>query len=122
VRVTPEEVDSILDAQAGSLGDHPVFNMTVARARDLAEASLYRPAFKPPVTNMVLGKDGSIWLMQQPDREGRVPWLVLDSEGQAIRAVQLPSRTVLHVVDPPHVWGSTTDELGVPYVVRYRVN
>lgn len=122
VRVIKEEVDSILDTRAESLGDHPFFNVTVARARELAEASLYRPAFKPPITTMVLGRDGSIWLRQQPVADREVPWLILNSEGEAIGQVLLPVRTVLHVIDPPHIWGSTTDELDVPYLVRYQVH
>jgi len=122
LRVAQGEVDSILNAQAESLGDHPFFNVTVARARELAEASLYRPAFKPPITAMVLGRDGSIWLREQPVGDGRVPWLLLNSEGEAMGQALLPVRTVLHVIDPPHIWGSTTDELDVPYLVRYRVH
>lgn len=122
IPVAQEEVDSVLDDVAESLSGNDFFNLTAARARQLAEGSLYRPSFKPPVTDMVLGKDGSIWLRQQPDSRGTVTWLVLGVQGEATGRVQLPARTDLHVIDPPYLWGTETDELDVPYVVRFSLS
>lgn len=119
--VTQEEVDSILDAQGRFLEDSPIFNVTAARGRELAEQSLYRPQFKPLITGLVLGKDGSVWLRRQATSGAGISWLVIDSEGEPTGQVDLPTSVQVQVVDPPYIYGWETDELDVPYVVRYRI-
>jgi hypothetical protein len=119
--VDPAEADSILDAVARNLSEIPVFALTAARARDLAAATLYRPPLRAGVTQLRVAKDGGIWLGGVPDGSGGTEWLVLDRDGRPLGRVTLPSKVNPLVIDPPFLWGSETDELEVPYVVRYRV-
>ena len=119
--VRSEEVDSILDEMGSMIAEGGFFGVTAARARQLAAATLYQPAFKAGVVTMVLGRDGSIWLSQGPDGTGQDRWLILDSAGERIGRLKLPSALRLFVVDPPRIWASETDELDVPYIVRFLV-
>ena len=70
---------------------------------------------------MVLARDGSVWLSTGPDGLGHDDWLVLDSDGRPIGRVKLPVGLDVLVIDPPHLWASETDELDVPYLVRFRI-
>jgi hypothetical protein len=115
------EVDSILDAVGESLAASQFFSVTAARGREMAAATLYRPAFQPGVTQLRIAKDGGIWLAGAPEGSGRTEWLALDRDGRPLGRVRLPSNVNPLVIDPPFLWGSETDELDVPYVVRYRV-
>jgi hypothetical protein len=119
--VDPAEADSILDAVARNLSEIPVFALTAARARELAAATLYRPALRSGVTQLRVAKDGGIWLGGVPDGSGATEWLALDRDGRPLGRVTLPGKVNPLVIDPPFLWGSETDELEVPYVVRYRV-
>ncbi len=96
--------------------------------------ALYRPAARPPVGAVLAGRDGSTWIRmnEAPDppageeEDDPVPprgqrWIVLDEGGEPVRAVRLPPRTRPLFVEQDRFWGVRTDELGVEYIVRYRV-
>jgi hypothetical protein len=96
-----------------------------AATREQAEAwarnDLYLPAFHPPVSRMVIGRDGSIWLRGEALGEQRVEWRVLSPEGEPVGTVDLPARLRVIFVQGDRLWGSDSDELDVPYIVRYRL-
>ena len=56
-----------------------------------------------------------------------VPWRspavydVLEPDGRWIGQVRIPYGVTAHVMQGDHVWASTADEDGVPYVKRYRI-
>ena len=121
VPVRSEEVDSVLDERASMMAERGIFGVTQARGREWAALTLYQPAFRTGVTSMVLGRDGSIWLSRGPDGAGQDDWVVLDSAGEPIGHLKLPTGLQIFVVDPPLLWASERDELDVPYVVRFRI-
>ncbi len=53
--------------------------------------------------------------------EQRVEWRVLSPEGEPVGAVDLPTRFGVIFVQGDRLWGSDSDELDVPYIVRYRL-
>ena len=121
IRVAPQEVDSLLNDMGSMLEERGFLGVTEGRGRQWAELTFYRPTFRPGVAQMVLARDGSIWLSTGPDGLGHDDWLVLDSDGRPIGRVKLPVGLDVLVIDPPHLWASETDELDVPYLVRFRI-
>lgn len=120
VPVRPERVDSLLDARAAPLSEMGFQGLTEARAREWAEAGLYRPASHPPIEGMVVGRDASIWLQRGPVSDSAL-WLVLDDRGNPLGEIALPNAFRLLEADGDRIWGSTTGELDMPYLVRYRI-
>lgn len=88
--------------------------------RSLLERSLDLPDRYPPVTDAVLGTDGTVWL----HRGGSGPterWVVIDSIGSPIFEVVSPIRLTVQAASRGAAWGTFSDEDGFPYLVRYRV-
>jgi hypothetical protein len=94
---------------------------TPARAGELARASLYLPPTQPPVTELHIGHDGSIWLRREMTVGATRDWLVLSPEGEVVGTVALPANLKILAAEQGRLWGVETDELDVPYIVRYGV-
>lgn len=77
------------------------------------------PAFLPPITRIRRVGD-EIWLRRE-DHPGDWRWLVLDADGTPIGTFTHPRSVEPRILAPDIVWAVETDELGVPWVVRYRV-
>lgn len=122
IPVRQEELDSALDAFAAEVGERRLFGLTETEARRLAEETLYAPAYRPGARYVVPGRDDTIWVMLEPGDADTATWLVLDSGGEPMGRVRLPSGVLVRQAELPLVWGVETDELDVPYVVRYRVS
>jgi hypothetical protein len=89
------------------------------RYRDLAAEVVFAPTYHPAATDVVLGRDGTIWILAGgPPTGERATWLVLDERGEPLARVRLPSSLAVRTADRRHVWGTQTDDGGVPYVVR----
>lgn len=115
------EVDSVLDARASALSDRGFMSVTHAEARSWASASLFAPSYRPGAEAMLLGRDGGIWVSEGPRSPGTASWLILDAQGNAQGRVELPLDFTLLVADAENVWGVTTDEFDVPYLLRLRI-
>lgn len=94
---------------------------TPARAEELARASLYIPAHHPPVSNLVIGRDGTLWLRREDTGTGRVKWSLVSAEGEPLGTLEAPAGLRIMAADRHTAWGLEKDELDVPYIVRYRV-
>jgi len=117
-----EETDSILDfnvtrwAELGIMG-----GATAARLGSWAERGLFTPPFRPPISEMVIGRKGGFWLRGNPIDGDSVMWFVLDPDGSPAGQVSLPVGLRVLAADPSAVWGTETDDLDVSYLVRYRI-
>lgn len=87
-------------------------------ARSIREA-LHAPAYWPPVDQLVVGTDGSIWCRERTEERTHSRWRVLDSQGTTEAMVRMPLGFELLYTDGVRLWGVVYDELGVPTVQRY---
>ena len=79
------------------------------------------PRFHPPVSHVVAGRDGTVWLRREDWRQARVTWNVLDARGTLLGFFDLPSAVQIVQADLGAVWAVERDADDVPHVVRYRV-
>ena len=69
---------------------------------------------------LTVGVDGSIWIRGVDDVDS-VQWMVLNSDGGSAFSVRLPVKLRVRAATSNAVWGTTTDELDVPYIVRLTI-
>jgi hypothetical protein len=91
------------------------------QARDALLDQVAIPRFHPPVHAVEVADDGEIWIAREPAGEEGREWLVLEPTGEIAARVLLPSAVRVRVIRGDLVWGVYTDELDVPYLVRYRI-
>lgn len=117
-RITKGLADSLLSVAVQQA-------MEVFGSRSAAEAevrkALYLPEYHPPVTDVVVGGDGNIWLRREDLGGETVVWNVLDHRGRVKALLTLPKRLRIKEARGNLVWAIEHDELDVPYVVRYRI-
>ena len=85
-----------------------------------AVRNLRVPEFYPPIRDLVVGNDGTLWLSRWPVGRTR-SWLVLDERGNRRGRVELPATLRVHAASTTQVWGTQPDRDGIPSIVRYRV-
>lgn len=104
--------DSAIDARAR------VFANPDTQAEYRRQA--YVPPIYPPLAGLVSGRDATLWIRLR-DRDGRRPYMVLDSAGVVIATTDVPNNVEIRVADLSNVWAVETDEFDVQSIVRYRV-
>lgn len=113
-------IQEVVDLVSGAPGGDPG-PWTPSRAAELARASLYLPPTRPPITDLRIGHDGSIWLQREVTTSTSRDWQILTPEGNVVGTVTLPANLSIMDAELGRVWGVETDELDVPYIVRYGV-
>jgi hypothetical protein len=108
--ISAKTVDSAVKAMATSLG-------MPEREGDV-RAALTIPKNFYPVTQALVGKDGSVWLRGRPSNNQRI-WTVVSPAGKVVEILALSSATNILWVDGA-IWGVSTDSDDVPSVVRLR--
>jgi hypothetical protein len=122
IPIDPALVDSLVRKRGESMSQVPFPGApTPARAAELARASLYLPAFHPPVSELLIGRDGSVWLKREQVSADGSDWLVLSPQGAIVGAVRTPPRLRVMAAEERRIWGMEQDDLDVPYLVRYGV-
>jgi hypothetical protein len=96
--------------------------------------ALYAPPFVPflqgrvvssngaLLNGMVVAADGSVWLRRSEVTRKGAEWWVLDPRGQPTGRVEAPAGLRVVLVRGNHLWGVETDDMGVNYIVRYRID
>ncbi|MDH3733476.1 MAG: hypothetical protein OEU54_08070 [Gemmatimonadota bacterium] len=92
---------------------------TARRAAEAYRGSMVIPEHTPPLTRVVIGRDGSIWLELADNDDTANHWLLLDSSGELHGQVSLPERFFVRYATLEEVWGMELDELDIPYLVLY---
>jgi len=95
--------------------------------------AVYAPPFVPFVqgmlvtpngallNGMVVAAEGSVWLRRSKVTRNGAEWWVLNPQGQPTGRVETPAWLRVVLVHGNHLWGVETDDMGVDYIVRYRI-
>lgn len=90
-------------------------------ARRAVKAGLFVPRFAPPVTDCVVGHDGTVWLRRDVFAADGMEWTVLDPDGSIMARVRSSGPVHLFDASNTRAWGVEYSSLEVPFVVRYRL-
>lgn len=121
--LTAVEADSVMAEQVHQWSERGALGgVTEARLLSWGRRTFYRPAFKTPITRMVIAKNGGFWLGGRPGPDETSEWYYLDPDGTPRGKVSLPTGLQVFTADSDTLWGSERDELDIPYIVRFRVN
>jgi hypothetical protein len=84
----------------------------------LVSDGLALPSHYPPVKNLIIGSDGTIWIERFGAGQSG-SWLVLDNAGAPLFRVDFPGGFELQQASRRSAWGTDRDELDVSYLVRF---
>lgn len=115
--------DSIIDAIAARFTD---WAARVGASRNDLVGQLRRgiiiPRHLPPITAALIAQNGDVWLRRENVPGATVRWNVLSGQGDVLALFSLPKRVRPIHIDATHVYAAETDDLDVPYLVRYRID
>lgn len=115
--IPPTLADSILDEYAKAWGPQA----GSPAVRNALKEAIALPSVQPPVSDVVVGADGTTWLRREDTGGAFVGWTVLGPAGRILANLAAPAEVRLLAVDGESAWGVVKDEVDVPYVVRHRV-
>jgi hypothetical protein len=121
VPVEQRTVDSIIDVFADDMDE---LYASMDEARGIVRDSLKPPAFYPPVTDIVFGTDGAIWLAREglatPPFDAR-RYDVIDAAGRPAGWLRLRRPGKIMAATATDVWVVELDADDVPTLLRYPV-
>lgn len=118
VPVPSQLADSLVESIIRSLTSG---SWTRSEAEHDVREALEVPKYLPPVSSVIYAADGTLWIAREPYSTPTQLWQVHDRNGEPLAFVPLPAGIDVQVIEGDAVWAVVQDELGVPYVVRYRV-
>lgn len=120
VERTDAETDAWYAAKATQVA-HQV-SATEAAAERAIRRAVRPPRHHLPVTRLVVGRDGTIWLRREDTAAEAVDWQVFDATGAPLGRVALPSGYDLRRAQIDRVWGIEKDALDVPFARVYTID
>jgi hypothetical protein len=113
VAMSKQSIDSVRMRYTRSLGD---------RASDAVREEMMKrlPWAYRPIEGVLMGRDQTVWIELRSTAPEHL-WLVLDTKGEAIGSVRLPSEFVARVAERGRVWGFDREADRVTALVRYRI-
>jgi hypothetical protein len=99
---------------------HPASGRPLPEAFASALRSVTVPEYQVPVTAVIAGRDGTVWLRMQSEG-ATAPWEIVDPRGSLVGTLHLPRTLQPVVVSRTIFWGIDTDSDGLESVVRERV-
>jgi hypothetical protein len=115
------ERDSVVRALAGGIIRNPFQTGSRSEIESDIRRNVTAPPFRPPVDDLVVGRDGTIWLRRAP-AAAAAEWLVLGPAGGELGVVRLPAGLRVFGADRQRVWGVVRDALDVPFVHVYSLH
>jgi hypothetical protein len=108
--------DSAIEASAAFFGRN--YNAGVAAAYSDMVPS---PQVLPPVNDLVVGNDGSMWIQLRSLDPQENRYEVLDPVGDPVGVVTLDRDMQIAAATASHVWAIATDSLDVESVVKFAI-
>lgn len=122
VPLESDEMDAFVERWVDRLSQGFFSDIAPGRIEQTIRERLYDPGFHPPVSEMVVGRDGSVWLAGPKLMDEEVTrWTVLDPEGVVVGSVELPRSFSIREADVGRAWGMQPDELDVPHIVSFEI-
>lgn len=90
------------------------------RAREIAEEALYLPEYYPPVSKLVVGRDGALWLRRERTEEYD-RWEAYDQDGELFGTVRSDSGMRVLAAEEGALWAAQRTRAGIPRVVRLAI-
>jgi hypothetical protein len=96
--------------------------VSTSALRSAIDESLQLPEILPPVSRLISGRDGTMWV----EREFSVAqagnrWDVFARDGTHVAVLTVPGRVTIGAVSRETAWGIKRDDLDVPSLCRFRV-
>lgn len=91
------------------------------RVRDALEKAYAARPYLPPVSDLRVGLDGGVWVARERVPGRPIQWEVLNPLGEPVFRVELPAGAFLWSSSSDLIWTEEKDDLGVPFIVRYRL-
>ena len=114
VQVSPRPVTSaIYDSAIAAYRRGPV-------AESDLRSRISRPRYLPPVTQVMMQKDGGIWLRRSHRAEPSSVWLRLNADGSRRDEISIPATYRIQRVDVDWFWAVTADDDGMETLHRCR--
>jgi hypothetical protein len=120
VVITQADLDSAWDRFRNLMGERQPDWQSDAEMRAGFLRTVHRPAHMPPVTDLKVGSDGSIWVARAGSSPN-VEWEIYEGKGKRIATAQLPRNFDVMTVLGTSAWGTETDANGEQHLVRYRI-
>lgn len=126
IKYQPRRLSSVvIDSAVASLaGFKPAGMARSPITSDSIRRRMFRPTFYPPVEDVRVGRDGTIWLKVKFADGPRAAdeWMQLSPRGFPQRRVTTPAGFRLLEADRRTVWGAFSDSLDLPQVGRFSLN
>jgi hypothetical protein len=90
-------------------------------ARRVIDSLFATVPYMPPVDRHYVGEDGAVWLRTNTIEGAGNRWILIPLDGTPVGYVDLPKSTVVEWATANLVWVEEQDAVGVPWLVRYRV-
>lgn len=129
VPLAAERIDSAVVAVTQGMFDFMSRNQPGLARGALEERirdATYKPAYVPPVGEVLLDDDGNIWVrrfdpVELDTGEAVSEWWILDADGAPLARALTPVALQIRHIGEDSVWGVEKDELDIDYIVRYRL-
>ena len=122
IRTDDDTFDSTAAELAALPGAVEAFPGPVRGRQALIRAMLSRPRYHPPISDILVGFDGTTWLRWPDTREGKVRWEVLDRSGEPQWTFEADRRLELVAANGEEVWGLLREDQGAIRLIRFRLH
>lgn len=117
--VDQRSADGVIRRMAVGLAESR--SLPTAQVERAIRDALTPPRFSPAVRELVVGRDGTIWLNWGSAVADSVDWQMLDEAAGHVGRVRLPADFDLHGGEVDRVWGVSRGEFDVPFVHVYEL-
>lgn len=90
-------------------------------ARAEIRARMDWPEFQSPVRSTELTTTGELWLLREDEGGATERWTILDANDLPRGELEVPRDLPIRLIRGDTIWTVETDELEIPWVVRYQV-